>query len=265
MSSNQERGDLWRALAQQTTQNGTLTKSGLLESGKSDEMLEARTGRPVGGQPFTQHTDKFCHRWWWGGTLYTATEWNPFVQVTVVFLQRVNDRVRKILEPFFNSCNTRHRQTFLSFGECLCLSTLEASVFISKIQKNDLASKQMFDRSGKLTVGQSDEFFLEWLQLTGKESFMETIIFGQWLKKFISLLHAKVYVLIRFCVMSWKGESEPNIQCCLGRKIELVQIFTTIQNFGTQLTESRWNSSGIFSQDSPHCSSSAKSKSSWPK
>ena len=33
----------------------------------------------------------------------------------------------------------------------------------------------------------------------------------------------------------------------------------------TQLTESRWNSSGIFSQDSPHCSSSKKSKSSWPK
>ena len=33
----------------------------------------------------------------------------------------------------------------------------------------------------------------------------------------------------------------------------------------TQLTESRWNSSKIFSQDSPHCSSSAKSKSSWPK
>ena len=26
---------------------------------KSDEMLEARTGRPVGGQPFTHHTDKF--------------------------------------------------------------------------------------------------------------------------------------------------------------------------------------------------------------
>ena len=26
---------------------------------KSDEMLEARTGRPVGGQQFTQDTDKF--------------------------------------------------------------------------------------------------------------------------------------------------------------------------------------------------------------
>ena len=33
----------------------------------------------------------------------------------------------------------------------------------------------------------------------------------------------------------------------------------------TRLTESRWNSSGIFSQDSPHCSSATKSKNSCPK
>ena len=33
----------------------------------------------------------------------------------------------------------------------------------------------------------------------------------------------------------------------------------------TQLMENRWNSSGIFSQDSSHCSSSKKSKSSWTK
>ena len=33
----------------------------------------------------------------------------------------------------------------------------------------------------------------------------------------------------------------------------------------TQLMESRWNSSWIFFQDSPHCSSSTKSTSSWPK
>ena len=32
--------------------------------------------------------------------------------------------------------------------------------------------------------------------------------------------------------MSWKGESERNIKFCFGRKIELVQKFTTIQNFG---------------------------------
>ena len=29
---------------------------------KSGEMLEARTGRPVGGQQFTQDTRQVCHR-----------------------------------------------------------------------------------------------------------------------------------------------------------------------------------------------------------
>ena len=33
----------------------------------------------------------------------------------------------------------------------------------------------------------------------------------------------------------------------------------------TQSKENQWNSSGIFSQDSLHCSSSTKSKSSWAK
>ena len=45
--SNQERWDLWWALVHQTTPNGILTRSGLLKKWKSDEMLEARTGRPV--------------------------------------------------------------------------------------------------------------------------------------------------------------------------------------------------------------------------
>ena len=62
LSSKEEQGDLWWALAHQTTQNGTLTTSGLLKEWKSGEMLGARTERPVGGQPadpFTQHTDRF--------------------------------------------------------------------------------------------------------------------------------------------------------------------------------------------------------------
>ena len=64
--------------------------------------------------------------------------------------------------------------------------------------------------------------------------------------------------------MSWKGESEPSIKYCFGKQIDVVQKFTRVQPW-TPLTESRWNSSGIFSQDSPHCSSSTKSKSSRPK
>ena len=65
---------------------------------KSDEMLEARTGRPVSGQPpglFAQHTDRFivdndCV------DSNTATESNLSLQ-SRSFLHRVNDRVRKIL------------------------------------------------------------------------------------------------------------------------------------------------------------------------
>ena len=46
--------------------------------------------------------------------------------------------------------------------------------------------------------------------------------------------------------MSWKGESEPNFKCCLGRKFELVQKHNS--ELWTQLTESRWHSSAVFSR-----------------
>ena len=61
---------------------------------KSDEVLEARSVRPVGGQPFTQYTDKFVND---GDDMEsdTATESNHSLK-SLSFLQRVNDRMRKI-------------------------------------------------------------------------------------------------------------------------------------------------------------------------
>ena len=45
--------------------------------------------------------------------------------------------------------------------------------------------------------------------------------------------------------MSWKGESEPNIKCCLGGQVDVVQEFITIQNFGQLIDgepmEFEWN------------------------
>ena len=66
---------------------------------KSDEMLEARTERPVSGQPagsFTQHTDKFVID---DDDMDSdiATE-SYFSLKSRSFLHRVNDRVRKILD-----------------------------------------------------------------------------------------------------------------------------------------------------------------------
>ena len=69
--------------------------------------------------------------------------------------------------------------------------------------------------------------------------------------------------ILRFCAVSWKDESEPNINFCLGRKIELVLHHNT--ELWTQLTASRWNSSGIFSQDPLHWNLSVKSKRSCAK
>ena len=63
---------------------------------KSGETLEARTERPVGGQPFTQHTDKFVID---DDDMDsdTATESNLSLK-SRTFLHRVNGRLRKILD-----------------------------------------------------------------------------------------------------------------------------------------------------------------------
>ena len=77
----------------------------------------------------------------------------------------------------------------------------------------------MFDISEKLIVGQSDEIFgvtpINWEDSSWKHLSLVSD------EEVISLSHAKVLCILRFCVMSWKGESEPNIKYCLGRKIEL--------------------------------------------
>ena len=106
-------------------------------------------------------------------------------------------------------------------------STLEASVSMGKNYSDNVHSiknteeeltlKQMYDISEKLIVEQSDEIFGV-SQISMENSHQS--------------LACRGLCILRFCVMSWKGESEPNFNCCLGRKVDLVQKFTTIQNFG---------------------------------
>ena len=60
---------------------------------------------------------------------------------------------------------------------------------------------------------------------------METFLFGQWWRSRQSLA-CKGLRIFKFCVMFCKGESEPTIKYCLGRQVDVVQKFITIQNFG---------------------------------
>ena len=56
----------------------------------------------------------------------------------------------------------------------------------------------------------------------------------------VSRMHRFMYIF-RFCVVSSKDESEPNIKYCLGATVGMVLRFITIQNFG----HNRRRTSGI--------------------
>ena len=88
---------------------------------------------------------------------------------------------------------------------------------------------------------------------------MEVFIFG-WLSKSHQSLEHKGLRIFRFCIMLWKDEREPSIKHGMGRKIGMVQVHRNTE-FCIELMVSRWNSSGISSQDSTRCSSATKFKS----
>ena len=154
----------------------------------------------------------------------------------------------------------------LWYGECLCLlhckhlyscGGITQTIGIPSKNKEDLTMKQMSDISEKLMIGQSDEIYglntINWEHSSWK--YLSLVMN----KSSVSWTQTSTYSQILYC--SWKDEREPTIKLCMGRQIDVVQKFIRIQNFGQNLMVSQWNSSGIFSQDSPHCSSATKSKS----
>ena len=70
---------------------------------------------------------------------------------------------------------------------------------------------------------------MEWIQLTGKTLHGHIYL---WRWRSHQSLARKGLRIFRFCVMSWKDEPEPTIQCCLGRQVDVVQKFVIIQSFG---------------------------------
>ena len=78
----------------------------------------------------------------------------------------------------------------------------------------------MFEKSEQLILEQSDAIFGVSLNSWENSPWKQLSLVKD--EEIISLSHAKVYVC-RFCVMSWKGESEPNIKYCLRRTVGLVR------------------------------------------
>ena len=59
---------------------------------------------------------------------------------------------------------------------------------------------------------------------------MDTFIFGWWWSR--QSLAREGLGIFGFCVMPWKVAPEPTIKYCLGRQVDVVQKFITIQSFG---------------------------------
>ena len=124
----------------------------------------------------------------------------------------------------------------------ICIHGKEYSDNLHSIKntRKDLTLKQVFEISEKLTIEHSDEMrFLECLKPAEKILHGNNYLWTMMKKSSVSHIHQ-----ILFGNDRWVGSK-------IHHNTEL----------WTQLTENRWISSGIFSQDSLHCSSSKKSKS----
>ena len=246
-------------------------------------VQQTRTERPVLGASSSNYSewnidDKWSSQVWKSGELSNTSTGRPENDKFVIdddmdsdnfpprsrpFLNWVNGRLRKMLdrsqEDAMQDIDKRSMIWWMFMS-----STLEASVLMVKNYSEQFTFHQKYSGKShfkedvrdiwKVCIGTIRWDFWSVSNQLGKFS-MESIIFGQWWRSHQSLVR-----IFRFCVMPWKDEREPTIKLCMGRQTDVVQNFIRIQSFG----QNGWgaNSSGIFSQDSPHCSLSVKSNSS---
>ena len=236
---------------------------------KSGEMLGARTERPESGQPFTQHKDKFVidHD---DMDSDTATESNLSLK-SRSFLHRVNDRVRKILDHSSKDA-MQNIDKLSNLGNVYVFNIgsicIHGNELLGKFTVHQKYREQSHFGTDVWHIWKVDSRTIRWDFWSDSNQlgrfFMETIIFRSMMKKSsVSRMQRFMYFQILCYVLErWIRTQH---QMLVGKKSWVGSWVHHNTELWTQLTESRWNWSGIFSKDSPHCSSSAKSKSSWPK
>ena len=238
---------------------------------KSDELMEIRTGRFVNKQPpgfFTQHTDRFIVE---NDKMESNTEAESEMSFkSRSFLHRVNDRVWKRQYQSSKDAtkdSDKHSviwKVYVFYITSICFHGKELLRQFTFHQKN----RRSHNKTDVWHVWKVDSRTIRWDLWSNSNqlgrSFTETIIVGRCWRSHQSLAREGLRIF-RFCVMFWKDAPEPAIKLCMGRQVDVVQKFIRIESFGHNLMVSQCNSSGFFSQDSPHCSLSMKSKSSWQK
>ena len=178
---------------------------------KSVEMLGARTGRPVDDKfVIEDDMDSDRHRI------------KPFSKITIILEQREWSTAKDV-----GRCSSKHRQTFFDLVNVDCVFDI-GNICFHGIGKN-FNLQQMFETSEKLILEQTDEIFAV-SRISSENSPWNSHLWSMMKKSSVSRMQG--LSIFRFCVVIWKGESEPNIKNCLGTAVGLVQRFITIQNFG---------------------------------
>ena len=148
-------------------------------------------------------------------------------------------------------------------------STLQASVFMGenysdnvhsiKNTLENLSLKKMFEVSEQFILEQSDEIFgvsqISWEDSPWKQL---SLVNGE---EVISLSQAKVCVFSDLVLLLGKMNQNPTSNTVWERQLDWFKDsshYRTLDTIDGELMEVEWN----ISQDSPHCSSSVKSKSS---
>ena len=234
-----------------------------------DPLTEARTRRPVSGQPagsFTQHTDSFVID---DDDMDSDTTESDLSLKSRSFLHRVNDRLRKILDHSSKDAMQDVDKRSINWGMFMS-SSLEASVFMGKTYpenlhsiKNtgkDLTLKQMFDISEKLIVEQSDGIFGV-SQISWEDSPWRPLSLVKD-EELISLSHAKVYVFSYSVLCLGKVNENPQSNTVWEDRLSCFKSspeYRTLDTIDGEPMEFEWN---IFPGFTTHCNSSTKSKSS---
>ena len=141
--------------------------------------------------------------------------------------------IAKDAEPFSRRFNARHWQTFYDLENVYVFDRLGQFTFHQKYRRNSHFKEDVRDI---WTVGTIGWDF--WRVSNQLEKFsMETVFSGQWWRSHQSLA-CWGFRILRFCGMSWKDQSEPNIKYCLGATVGMVQRFITIDG---EPMEFEWN------------------------
>ena len=258
--AQKERTDLLYTPTHQATQNGMLIRLGLLKSGNLMNWWKLEQG-----DLFYSHstrTDSIVEN----DNMDSDTEAESEMSLkSRSFLHRVNDQVRKRQYQSSKDAtkdSNKHSVIWWMFMS----STLQASVFMGKNYSDnwhsiknskDLTMKQMFDIPEKLISEQSDEIngvsTINW----ENSSWKHISLVGD--EQVISLQRTEVYVFSDSVLCLGKIHENPN-QTLHGKKDWRGSKDHRNTETWTELMVSQLNSSGISSQDSPHCSSATTSK-----